>query len=489
MTEVPNDSSIAALILDLKKDAVFGIDGQSIALRSDDFMGVSGLVAGDLHLLLAKGNHSSTLISAFLLYPESQQAQESAFVRRYNPQTEEVSAQPLDQLTHDNLLSQLPEMVASPTNPRVLPYDKIVSEDQTRQWKNQTNHIVSSGILRIRKIVSGEKLVPGAYETEDQKLLSISHHQQEQTPTDGKSISYPAIPVVDPSLSIWKTKHAGTKRYLKQLTATDRTSLFMDDNSPISNRLLDNVLQKDYEEKWQAILGDLQLSYTLFLYMQCFASLEHWKDLVAMICLVDWKGIKAHSNFYNALLNVLPSQISSIDEGFLEDMEEAGNNFLLPLLGGLCRNMVLSGVVESKALQQFHDLLMSRFPNSFSPDDQVITTTKSSTPRTTPPPSLQVEQVLGFHDDGMEEDDDDDEDAPVVVSTEDVQASLARSSEFANNHSNISKEIQRGYPLLVAAIMPQEDILMACARILDDKRDVSLVREAAAYLEEVEQRT
>lgn len=322
MPEIPNDPSMAALILDLKKDAVFGIDGQSIALRSDDFMGVSGLDANDLHLLVAKGHHSSTLISAFLLYPESQQAQEPAFVRRYNPQSEEVSAQPLDQLTHDNLLSQLPAMVASPTNPRVLPYDKVVSADQIRQWKNQTNHIVSSGILRIRKLASGEKLVPGTYETEDQKQLLSTAQRDQTTPTDGKPISYPPIPVVDPTLSIWKTKHAGTKGYLKQLTATDRTSLFMstssDNTARISNRLFDNVLQKEYNGKWQAILGDLQLSYALFLYMQCFASLEHWKDLVAMIGLVDWKGMKNHSNFYNALLKVLPAQISSIDEGFLE---------------------------------------------------------------------------------------------------------------------------------------------------------------------------
>jgi hypothetical protein len=32
----------------------------------------------------------------------------------------------------------------------------------------------------------------------------------------------------------------------------------------------------------------------------------------------------------------------------------------------------------------------------------------------------------------------------------------------------------------------QEDVVMCAARILDEKKDVSLVREAAAYLEEVE---
>lgn len=315
MREIPSISYIAALILDLKKDAVFGIDGQSIALRTDDFLGVSNVAANDLHLLVAKGHHSSNLISAFLLYPEFRKEQDIAFVRRYNPQTEEVHALPLDRLTHNNLLAQLPNMVASSTDSRVIPYSNIVSNQHARQWKCQTNHIVSSGILRIRKIGSGEKLVPGAYDAEVDKALG---QQQQRTQADGTSIFYPPIPVVDPSLSIWKTKHAGTKRYLHQLSPADRTSLFMSDNTPITNRLLDEVLHKYYEGKWRAVLGDLQLSHALFLYTQCLASLVHWKDLVAMVCLVDAKGIINHSNFYNALLKVLPSQISSIDEGFLE---------------------------------------------------------------------------------------------------------------------------------------------------------------------------
>lgn len=87
---------------------------------------------------------------------------------------------------------------------------------------------------------------------------------------------------------------------------------------------------------------------------------------------------------------------------------------------------------------------------------------------------------------------EDDEDGPIVLSTEDFEAALARSSSTNNSSadSSIPMDIRQAYPLLVAATMhhQQEDILMACARILDEKTDVSLVREAAAYLEEVEQR-
>jgi hypothetical protein len=146
-------------------------------------------------------------------------------------------------------------------------------------------------------------------------------------------------------------------------------------------------------------------------------------------------------------------------------MDEAGNNFLLPLLKQLCQNLSNSNVIKDENWTRFQSLLVNRFPNSFSNNVSIIEL-----------------------DDSMEMEDD--EDAPIIVSTADVAASLARSSACSHHHqqTGIAMDIRRAYPLLVAAVMPQEDIIMTCARILDEKTDVSLVREAAAYLEEVEQR-
>lgn len=148
-------------------------------------------------------------------------------------------------------------------------------------------------------------------------------------------------------------------------------------------------------------------------------------------------------------------------------MEEAGDNFLLPFLKQLCHNLSASNAVEGECFSLFRSLLVNRFPNSFTNSN------------------VRIQEL----DDSMEEDD---EDGPIVLSTEDFEAALARSSSTNNSSadSSIPMDIRQAYPLLVAATMhhQQEDILMACARILDEKTDVSLVREAAAYLEEVEQR-
>lgn len=85
-----------------------------------------------------------------------------------------------------------------------------------------------------------------------------------------------------------------------------------------------------------------------------------------------------------------------------------------------------------------------------------------------------------------EDDEEDDSDAPVVVGAEEIQASMARSSAESYSTDRLSMDARTRFPLLVAAMQPHEDILMTCARALDAKLDVSVVREAAAYLQEVE---
>mmetsp|Transcript_22345 Transcript_22345/g.49563 ORF Transcript_22345/g.49563 Transcript_22345/m.49563 type:complete len:174 (+) Transcript_22345:286-807(+) len=91
---------------------------------------------------------------------------------------------------------------------------------------------------------------------------------------------------------------------------------------------------------------------------------------------------------------------------------------------------------------------------------------------------------------------DDDDDGPVVVSPEEIEASLARSSgrgaatargPRSGGETEAHHGFREGYPLLAAAMAPFEDVPMLCARVLDERKDVSLVREAAAYLEEAEQ--
>ncbi len=135
-----------------------------------------------------------------------------------------------------------------------------------------------------------------------------------------------------------------------------------------------------------------------------------------------------------------------------------------------------ANLIDEDSMIQFQRLLSNKFPSILVVDDE------------------QDDRLLESLSPGMDNDgydDYSDDDTPVVVDMHDIEASFARSSEAKVRHGNdrygLPVLVKEAYPLLVAAIQPHEDILMTCARALDEKKDVSLVREAAAYLEEMEE--
>lgn len=176
----------------------------------------------------------------------------------------------------------------------------------------------------------------------------------------------------------------------------------------------------------------------------------------------------------------------------------SGDNFLLPALKKLCQTV---STVNNPDLQSaghnLYKVLKNRFVNAFDDDtksdyDQINATV------TYPfgaDESNNNELGRPYPMDVVDDDDeDDDDDRPVVVPNEEVEASLSRLSQQSpsfGRKSQLKEEypiaIQKKYPILFAAKMQHEDILMTCARALDEQSDVSLVREAGTYLvEEVE---
>jgi len=89
------------------------------------------------------------------------------------------------------------------------------------------------------------------------------------------------------------------------------------------------------------------------------------------------------------------------------------------------------------------------------------------------------------------DDSSEEEDGPVIVPCEEIEESLFRSSVTRRpiyRDDLRDRQLEHRYPLLFSAMIPnlQEDIVMTCARILESASDVSLVREAASYLEDIE---
>eukprot|EP00536_Pseudo-nitzschia_multiseries_P009561 jgi/Psemu1/288547/fgenesh1_pg.270_\ len=542
----------------------------SIVLRTDDFVGVRNLPPGNVHLVTCKnGNHFSTATSnisntntidtavtvGFVVFGDGKTTTQDGsqhLIRKYDPVTEEVAseeASPIDELTRRNLLQQMlrGNNVSGTSLPpsRVLNYSDIVPGSDGdamlsphQLWSEQTRYITASRSLLLnefRGLSSGDKIVPGCYDPES----NVNDGDAGETGTgtakpiaDGKSLAYPPIPVVDPRASMATHKHAGTKKFLSRLEPNERTALFVTSSH---NRWvwLDRVLETWYRNSWQALLGDLQLSYLLFLHLGCYSSLEHWKDLLAMLSLAvvdnsehgDPRG--GHEALYKGLLRLLPYQLSSMnDPEFLEDTDEGGGNFLIPSLARLhryyhnpnprrsagCRG---ADNYDAESLSRLQNILWSKFPKSFGEPRRGPTITRlrsdsdsdSEEGHRGTDARMEVENRKepywgGIHNTAGS-DFDSDEDGPVVVSSEEIEASMARSSRdnrggtslptsdatttTAQQRQQQQLRNSKQYSLLAAAIMPGEDVLMTCARALDEQTDVSLVREAAAYLQEVEQ--
>lgn len=258
-----NDGFIG--LLGLKKEAVVGIDGQTIFLKTDDFVGINKL-EDSYHLVSVRSNPNATIAVGVVLCSNA-----PTIVKRYDEQTEEISAQNVDDLTATNLS----DSVAQNRLPKssVVDYEAIVSPDQVNRWKNETAYIGSSDILKLRGLSHGDKIIPGSYQEEmDETLAAVP--KREQTSLDGKYIQYPGIPVVDVALSMRTSRHNGTRRYLATKTPAARTKLFLCDS--VAGMLLDDVLTEYYSNSWKNLLSDMQLAYSMFLYLQCLSSLEHW---------------------------------------------------------------------------------------------------------------------------------------------------------------------------------------------------------------------
>jgi A1 cistron-splicing factor AAR2 len=305
----------------------------------------------------------------------------------------------------------------------------------------------------------GIKIVPGAYVDADGAAAAQQDQLMEQANNiDGYHLAYPPIPV----LGVTPLKHTGTKRFLLTLSPSERTGVLM--GGPLA--ALHRIIAAYYDADWKQLLGDLQMAYVMFLHLQCLTSMEHWRDLVAMISLAATEQIdESCIELFSSFASLLQLQMKYMDKELFDDADYSGGNFFVAAITRLISGLQASndeGLRRKAAELQTAALGVWTEHDSQGGDEE----------------ETKTEELKSY-----QEDDSDDE--PIVLSSEDIEASLARSAGVALN-AGYPVELHQTYPLLFASIQPHEDVVMACSRILDTRVDVSLVREAAAYLAEVE---
>jgi A1 cistron-splicing factor AAR2 len=431
---------------------------------------------------------------------------------------------------------------------------------------------------------------------------------------DGKSLTYPAIPCIDTSITNdlrLVTRHTGTRLYLSTLSPNERTRLLFfsssvndddddddDDDKeteeegnagngtsncyhrsqPVGEYVFEDVLRRyDNSRGEEYFLADIELSFLLFVHLECHVSLEHWRDSISMCALATVTAVRGRrtstsasivyrrSSFFRKLLSILYQQLLCIEVDFFREVEySAGEeNFLVVALQRLCNactnaqqqsngvdtatnaaaskrkrgndGAAAASTIEllKSASMKLKRLLCDRFgldlskmtnkdfdyvdvdhDDDYVDDDMESDALWSTTGNDYVNDEEDTDEILadlqqyegnthhlesmdnGTAKDNSNNNEDDDDDGPVIIPYEDVEASIARSTlltscETINQQqllqvTRAKRKQCKMYPLLYAAMSSGEDEVMACARILDEARDVSLVREAAAYLEEVE---
>ncbi|GKY95082.1 hypothetical protein MPSEU_000472300 [Mayamaea pseudoterrestris] len=456
---IMDNSGIVVAVLHLPAGSILCFDGQQVALKSDDFVGF-GSVPDDnsFHFLTTRaahraghGNAAIGVTVGFVIFANVG----NHFIRCYDPLTEETSTQPVDPLTRTNLLDQIGRGRIGAH--RLVHYQLFTTAPCRIEWNNLSCFISESFLRSKHNLHSGDKIIPSSF-VDDEEDVQLQQVKQARLIADGVAVTYPCIPVIRAIQTARHSQHKGTKQLLARLESPQRSALFIHPHS--GDLALQIVIDMHYDSNWRLLLADLQLSYLLFVHLHCFASLQCWRDLIAMLSLAEM--FHERIEMYRCFLDIMLQQFSSVDRDFFDDMDMPQDNNVLSCIQRLL----------SKALAT-HDPQLSALAVKLK----------------------RVTANLLQAEDAREEDgdDDSDEDAPIVVSTEEVESSLLRIASLTSSaqapsgrQQPLAENIQEEYSLLVAAMTPTEDIVMTCSRVLDAANDVSLVREAAHYLEHVE---
>ena len=478
-------------------------------------------------------NHGGSLPVGFILLSNSTSTSNNfgydwIFARRYNQQTEEISNESLDEVTSRNLMTA----ITDPNGELVkftMSYEQFMgSNDSGRRsiasWKGLTALVDGAFLHKQHGLHHGDKMVPSSDTCHDNSGIIDSEIKTSCNVIDGKPTSYPSIPCIDTNVSAQQlTRHVGTKFYMSELTPNLRTWLLFGGQGSVASGNLQctcpeeyiwkDILKKHYngdgnEKQSQYFLADIQFSFLIFIFLECHASLEHWRDAVSMSSLTIKSAtsdeVQNHSLIHNStftlhLLKTLHTQLSYIEIDFFHESEYSSgeNNFLIGALRRLCRACdTLHETTDTITLIKGASLKLQKLTSSrfdvqlFQSPVQDLTDCEIDMTNDSYPTKYDKSNT----EEHVDNEDILDEDGPVIVPCSEVEASMTRSSlldrlqvQKYNVNANDDDKMQKiNYPLLFAAIVPHEDVLMTCARILDTGNDVSLVREAAAYLEEVE---
>lgn len=279
-------------------------------------------------------------------------------VRSWNPKSESISAA--------NVLSEssTDEFMKSLYRGELNEFIGAYNADNHHTWQNLSKFITCDVLNKCKCASFGGSgssgggtadftsvtLYPGEDEDIETELLKVMSRPQnpkvlsEHVKFKDKYVSSDAEP---PQVPVYIDLPVLEKQYcvsaVSAVSATDpsRVSSFHLDKSSF----LEYLLKREYSGSWGRLLGELQLSFILFLNLYSAPSLKHWQRIISLICQCE-EFLHDNSEFTACFIRLLFHQLNFAPyDFFLEEISK--NNFLRSSLSNLMRSLQVKDGAEA----------------------------------------------------------------------------------------------------------------------------------------------
>ena len=297
------------VLTDAPSSLDFGVDCMSYE-TGPKFSGLS-LIPPGLHFI-----HHSTGMGArtgfFRLFKKSE-----VVARQWDASTEEIV--PVNTLSEESQQALQQAIQLGELNEHLGPYPL----SQYSTWRNLSNY-VSLSCLERAGCSYETNIGPGEDPEDTLPSCSASLHCK-YAPL---SLKYSSVAEMEKSLL--QSTHASSN-------PSDVTSLYMDKSAVVQS-----LVQSYFNNNWNDLLGELQLSFLLFVLLYSHPALRQWKSLIATMCKCD-RLFHLQPEFMCAFIRILYEQLSFCPIDFFE-AELSKKNFLQSSMSDLFE------ILNSKAL-------------------------------------------------------------------------------------------------------------------------------------------
>ncbi|KAJ3190240.1 a1-alpha2 repression [Gaertneriomyces sp. JEL0708] len=343
------------LFLDAPVNMDFGIDYYSWT-TGPRFKGLK-LIPPGLHFFyysaLSKYGEGAVRTGFFKYFSSGE-----VLVKRWDSSSEDVSDQ---ELTPDdvfrfkaNIREFEPFLGVYPLtaegNDPVSPYQK---------WLRLTTHVTPELIRRILPIsgkVSAMTSISRFSEVKDDRPPFQSRGSASARGDSADVKAPPVAPVQEPSdsreaLRLQFTAFDLKRSYPPGATGSDLTKYSLD-----KSYLLRQVLTEKYAGSYKELLGELQLSFLIFLLAEVYDGYEQWKALVHLICQSQDAVTEHGDTLFSSFIEIFHAQLEAHPTDFFHDVLSS-DNFIRSNLAMFVKTIREDRTVSRSLLSRLEALL------------------------------------------------------------------------------------------------------------------------------------